>query len=153
MLVACSGAGPLISLPWAMNPWCAQLLAKSSKVAEIRSQSLPKWLPKSLQKPYKFDQQMKPKINTKNLRFWLPKWSQNGAKKSKSQMVVAPFLPSKKLLRFLIVFWPVLSPSGLPLASLLAPFGSFWLPFWLPLDPFGLPFRAFCHPLAAFRLP
>ena len=68
-------------------------------------------------------------------------------------MVVAPFLPSKKLLRFLIIFGPVLSPSGLPLASLLAPFGSFWPPFWLPLASCGLPFGAFCHPLASSRLP
>ena len=67
---------------------------------------------------------MKRKINTKNLRCWLPKWSQNGAKKSKSQMVVAPFLPSKKLLRFLSFFCLFGLPLGSPLASFFALFGS-----------------------------
>ena len=64
-----------------------------------------------------------------------------------------PFLPSKELLRFLIVVKPVLPPPGFPLASLLAPFGSCWPPFWLPLASFGLPVGAFCHPLASSRLP
>ena len=44
-------------------------------------------------------------------------------------------------------------PPGLPLASLLAPFGSSWPPFWLPLAPFGLLCPTFCPPLASFRLP
>ena len=74
-------------------------------------------------------------------------------KRANLKWLSLPFLPSKKLLRFLIVFRPVLPPPGLPLASLLAPFGSFWPPFWLPLASCGLPFGAFCHPLASSRLP
>ena len=75
-----------------------------------------------------------------------PKWSQK-------EWLSLPFLASKELLRFLIVFRPVLPPPGFPLASLLAPFASFWPPFWLPFASFGLPVGAFCHPLASSRLP
>ena len=82
---------------------------------------------------------------------------QNGAKmdpkRANLKWLSLPFLPSKELLRFLIVFRPVLPPPGISLASLLAPFGSFWPLFWLPLASFGLPFAAFCHPLASSRLP
>ena len=67
--------------------------------------------------------------------------------------MVAPFLPSKKMLRFFIVFGPLWPPPGLPLASLLAPFGSLWPPFWPALVPSEFLFGAFCHPLASFRLP
>ena len=42
-----------------------------------------------------------------------------------------------RLLRFFIVFEAVLPPPGLPLASLLAPFGCLWAPFWRLLAPFG----------------
>ena len=56
-------------------------------------------------------------------------------------------------LRFFIVFEPVLHTPGLPLASLLAPFGTLWPLFWLPLGTFGVPFAAFWHSLAFFGLP
>ena len=77
-----------------------------------------------------------------------PKWNQK-------EWLSPPFLASKELLRFFIVFSPVLPPPGFPLASLLAPFGlhfgSLWPPLgsllvlfvilWLPLGFLGV-FRA-----------
>ena len=76
-LIASSAAGPLISPPWAMNPWCAHLFAKSIKVAEISSHSLPTWLPKWL------SQKWTRKISDFG--------SQNGAKMEPKRVVVAPF--------------------------------------------------------------
>ena len=103
----------------------------------MTSQSEPKWLQKCFQKPSKIDQKTKPKNNTKNSRIWLPKWLQ---KPSKSEMGSTIFVSKNAFqiqLRFFIVFGAVLPPPGLPLASLLAPFGCLWAPFWRLLAPFG----------------
>ena len=59
-----------------------------------------------------------------------PKWSQK-------EWLSLPFLASKELLRFSIVFRPVLPPPGFPLASLLAPFGPFGLHFGSLRPPLG----------------
>ena len=107
-LLACSAAGPLISPPWAMNPWCAPFFAKSKKVAEISSQSLLKWLPKWLQKSLKIDQKTRPKNNRKNHRFWLPKWSKNP---SKIDAKIHQFF-NAVLDRFLDRFWELKSSKN-----------------------------------------
>ena len=51
---------------------------KVRKICKMTSQSHQKWLPECLQKPLKLYKKTKPKNNTKNQRFWLPRWSQNG---------------------------------------------------------------------------
>ena len=66
----------------------------------------------------------KPKINTKNHRFSLPKWSQNGPKKVNFELWSLLFCLPKNCFDFCIVFGPRWPPPGPPSASLLAPCGS-----------------------------
>ena len=103
----------------------------------MTSQSHPKCLPKCLQKPSKIDQKTKPKNNTKNHRIWLPKWSQNGAKRPPKTNTLPIFSPPETRAKKNLDFLSILPPPGLPLASLLAPFGCLWAPFWRLLAPFG----------------
>ena len=74
-------------------------------------------------------------MNTNILRFWLPKWNQNGAKKSGCRSLF--WLP-KNCFDF---------RSFLGLFCL--PLGSLWPPFWLLLAPFGLHFGSLRPPLGS----
>ena len=134
-----------------MNSWGAPFFASSKKVTRMTSQSEPKWLQKCFQKPSKIDQKTKPKNNTKKPRIWLPKWLQ---KPSKSEMGSTIFVSKNAFqiqLRFFIVFGAVLPPPGLPLASLLAPFGCLWAPFWRLLAPFACLWAPLGLSLASLR--
>ena len=99
-LLASSAAGPLISLPWAMNPWCAHLFAKSKKypklapkVSQNGSQNGSRSFKKSIKK-------LSQKLTRKVSDFG----SQNGTKMDPKRIhlkwLSLPFLHSKGLLRF-----------------------------------------------------
>ena len=127
-LVAFPGARPSIWLLFTMNSWGAPFFAKSEKVSKMSSQSQPKWLPKRFQKPSKIDQKTKPKNNTKNQRFWLLTWNQNGAKMGTQCCPEASRNGLDVNLRFVLGFGGPLGRFWAPSGHRSAILGSVWPP-------------------------